>query len=265
MLERFSMTVNEHTTVSAVAKLPSRATSCFVFAHGAGAGMDHPYMQEVADGLESQRIATLRYQFPFMEKHSGRPDRPQLCHETVRAAVTTANDIMAGLPVIAGGKSFGGRMTSQAQSISPLANVKGLCFFWISSACAQSAVVMSSEAPNGGQRANAFSPGNSRCVSRVESDVFGGSYVGISHSRTCRACRPRFSCARPQRRYGRASHASDARSICAVDPCSARTGLTMNRRHSSNGGRVHSGRKAQAPGESQPGLARLLSVQAKQT
>ncbi len=86
-------------------------------------------MQAVADGLATLGIATLRYQFPYSEKGSGRPDPPKVCHATVRAAVAAAHEHVPTLPLFAGGKSFGGRMTSQAQAASPLPHVRGLCFF----------------------------------------------------------------------------------------------------------------------------------------
>ena len=105
------------------------AFACFVFAHGAGAGMGHPFMETVAIGLHERNIATLRYQFPYREKPHGRPDTPPRAHATVRAAVSEATRLAPDLPLIAGGKSFGARMTSQAQAISPLPAVRGLCFF----------------------------------------------------------------------------------------------------------------------------------------
>jgi hypothetical protein len=107
---------------------PLNARACFVFAHGAGAGMTHPFMEEVAAGLFERNVATLRYQFPYMEKGAKRPDAPATAHATVRAAVVEAVRRCPGLPLIAGGKSFGGRMTSQAQSIEPLPAVRGLAF-----------------------------------------------------------------------------------------------------------------------------------------
>jgi predicted alpha/beta-hydrolase family hydrolase len=103
--------------------------ACFVFAHGAGAGMTHPFMEQVATGLAERGIATLRYQFPYMEKGSRRPDPPALAHAAVRAAVAEAAWNFPDLPLIAGGKSFGARMTSQAQAKTPLAGVCGLAFF----------------------------------------------------------------------------------------------------------------------------------------
>ena len=91
--------------------------------------MTHPFMSAVADGLSKRNIATLRYQFPYMEHGSKRPDQPALAQATVRAAVTAANELMPALPLFAGGKSFGGRMTSQAQAAKPLPGVRGLVFF----------------------------------------------------------------------------------------------------------------------------------------
>jgi uncharacterized protein len=114
-------------TVSALLLLPSRARACFVFAHGAGAGMTHPFMHAVATELAARDIASLRYQFPYMEKRARRPDPPKLAQATVRAAVAEAAQL-APLPLIAGGKSFGGRMTSQAQAASALPGVRGLIF-----------------------------------------------------------------------------------------------------------------------------------------
>ena len=107
---------------------PREARVCFVLAHGAGAGMAHPFMAAVAEGLAQRGVATLRYQFPYMERGSKRPDAPKLAQATVRAAVTEAARLAPGLPLVAGGKSFGGRMTSQAQSEAPLPGVRGIAF-----------------------------------------------------------------------------------------------------------------------------------------
>jgi uncharacterized protein len=115
--------------VSALALAPRDAEACFVFAHGAGAGMIHPFMAAAANELAARRVATLRYQFPYMEKGSKRPDTPPVAHAAVRAAVAQARKRFAGLSLIAGGKSFGGRMTSQAQAASPMDGVRGLVFF----------------------------------------------------------------------------------------------------------------------------------------
>ena len=115
-------------TVSALSLCPAEAAACLVMAHGAGAGMTHPFLTAVAEGLARLRIATLRYQFPYMEQGSRRPDRPPLAHATVRAAVASAERLMPSLPLFAGGKSFGGRMTSQAQAAAAMPAVRGLVF-----------------------------------------------------------------------------------------------------------------------------------------
>ena len=114
--------------VSALLIAPPGASAGFVFAHGAGAGMTHPFMERVARGLAERGIATLRYQFAYMERGSKRPDPPALAHAAVRAAVAEAVQRLPGLPLLAGGKSFGGRMTSQAQALAPLPGVSGLVF-----------------------------------------------------------------------------------------------------------------------------------------
>ncbi len=113
--------------VSALLDLPDGARACYVFAHGAGVGMTHAFMQATADGLAQRGIASLRFQFPSMERGSRRPDTPRVARAAVRAAVATATS--TGLPLFAGGKSFGGRMTSQAQALTPLPGVRGLAFF----------------------------------------------------------------------------------------------------------------------------------------
>jgi len=115
--------------VSALLIAPPQARACFVFAHGAGAGMTHAFMNQAAEGLASRSIATLRFQFPYMEKGSKRPDPPAVAQAAVRAAVTEAARLCPRLRLIAGGKSFGARMTSQAQAAKPLPGVAGLAFF----------------------------------------------------------------------------------------------------------------------------------------
>ena len=122
------ITIDATHVVSALHQSPPRAIARLVLAHGAGAGMTHPFMAAVANGLAERNIATLRYQFPYMEQGSKRPDRPALAHATVRAAVATAARLTPNLPLIAGGKSFGARMTSQAQAAAPLAKIRGLVF-----------------------------------------------------------------------------------------------------------------------------------------
>ena len=114
--------------VSARLELPAGARACYVLAHGAGAGMEHPFMSAAARELGALGIATLRYQFPYMERRSRRPDPPALCHASVRAAVEQAARLAPALPLFAGGRSFGGRMTSQAQALDPLPGVRGLAF-----------------------------------------------------------------------------------------------------------------------------------------
>lgn len=126
--ERLTIAVGTKHSVSALFDGPSPARAVFVLAHGAGAGMEHPSLQAVATGLAARGIATLRYQFPYMERRSRRPDPPQLCHATVRAAVAQATRLAPGLPLFAAGRSFGGRMTSQAQAQAPLPAVRGLVF-----------------------------------------------------------------------------------------------------------------------------------------
>lgn len=116
------------TTVSAVLDVPATPLACYVFAHGAGAGMNHPFMSALSNGLVQRGIATLRFQFPYMEQGSKRPDTPAVAQATVRAAVEEAARQLPGVPLFAGGKSFGGRMTSQAQAAQPLPHVRGLIF-----------------------------------------------------------------------------------------------------------------------------------------
>ncbi len=115
-------------SVSALLSRPPQARACYVLAHGAGAGMTHPAMEATAAGLSERGIATLRYQFLYLEKGSKRPDPPAIAHATVRAAVAEAARCCDGLPLFAGGRSFGGRMTSQAQASAPLPGVRGLVF-----------------------------------------------------------------------------------------------------------------------------------------
>jgi len=114
--------------VSALLLEPASPGACYVFAHGAGAGMTHPFMEKVAHGLAERSVATLRFQFPSMEAGARRPDPPAVAEATVRAAVSEAARALPGLRLFAGGKSFGGRMSSQAQAAEPLAGVHGLVF-----------------------------------------------------------------------------------------------------------------------------------------
>ena len=126
--QKLAIEVANSGSVSALLIRPAKARVCFVFAHGAGAGMTHPFMETFAAGLGERGVASLRYQFPYMEKGSRRPDPPAIAQAAVRAAVAEARLSCPGLPLIAGGKSFGGRMTSQAQASAPLTGVRGLAF-----------------------------------------------------------------------------------------------------------------------------------------
>jgi predicted alpha/beta-hydrolase family hydrolase len=122
------LAIDANTSVSALLDVPDGAWAGYVFAHGAGAGMAHSFMAGFAGGLAARGIASLRYQFPYMEQGSKRPDAPSVAHAAVRAAFAEATQQLPGLPLFAGGKSFGGRMTSQAQALSPLPGVRGLVF-----------------------------------------------------------------------------------------------------------------------------------------
>jgi predicted alpha/beta-hydrolase family hydrolase len=127
--KRATIKVEKIGSVSALLNVPGDASACYVFAHGAGAGMPHSFMEAAAAGLAERGIASLRYQFAYMEKGAKRPDPPAVAHAVVRAAVAYAAEHLPALPLLAGGKSFGGRMTSQAQAASPLPDVRGLAFF----------------------------------------------------------------------------------------------------------------------------------------
>jgi hypothetical protein len=128
-VQKLTIEAGKSATVSALLMRPGDARACYVFAHGAGAGMTHAFMTEAAEGLAARGIATLRYQFPYMEKGGKRPDPPAVAQSAARAAVAEAARACPGLPLIAGGKSFGGRMSSQAQAKVPLIGVVGLAFF----------------------------------------------------------------------------------------------------------------------------------------
>jgi len=120
--------VSEGVEVSALLLVPARPGALYVLAHGAGAGMRHPFMESIAQRLAAREIGTLRYQFPYMEHGSRRPDPEPVVLATVRAAVEAGREAAGGLPLLAGGKSFGGRMTSRAAAAAPLAGVAGLVF-----------------------------------------------------------------------------------------------------------------------------------------
>jgi len=127
-LQPVTISIDDAQRVSGLLQAPPKARACYVLAHGAGAGMGHPFMASVAEGLAERGVATLRYQFPYMERGSKRPDAPKLAQAVVRAAVAEMSRLAPDLALIAGGKSFGGRMTSQAQAASPLPGVKGIAF-----------------------------------------------------------------------------------------------------------------------------------------
>jgi predicted alpha/beta-hydrolase family hydrolase len=127
--EPITIAIDDAEPVSALWQAPAAPTACLVLAHGAGAGMTHRAMAAIADGLVGRGIAVLRYQFPYMQTGGKRVDAPPVAHAAVRAAVAEGKRRAGGLPLFAGGKSFGGRMTSQAQAIRPLDGVKGLVFF----------------------------------------------------------------------------------------------------------------------------------------
>ncbi|WP_213956457.1 MULTISPECIES: alpha/beta family hydrolase [unclassified Variovorax] len=126
--EPVTIPLDDGSTVSGLALAPPDPVACYMLAHGAGAGMTHHFMAAAAEGLAQRGIATLRYQFPYMEAGGKRPDTPAKAHATVRAAVAEASRRFGSLPLVAGGKSFGGRMTSQAQALGLLPSVAGLVF-----------------------------------------------------------------------------------------------------------------------------------------
>lgn len=126
--ERLTIAFGPSARVSALLTAPPRARACYVLAHGAGAGMTHPFLEAVARDLGERWIATLRYQFPYMESGARRPDPPKVAAAVVRAAVAAAARAMPNIALIAGGKSYGGRMTSQTQATAPLPGVAGLAF-----------------------------------------------------------------------------------------------------------------------------------------
>ncbi len=127
--EPITIAIDDAEPVSGLWQAPAAPTACLVLAHGAGAGMTHKAMAAIADGLVERGIAVLRYQFPYMQKGGKRVDAPPVAHAAVRAAVAEASRRAGAAPLFAGGKSFGGRMTSQAQAIRPLDGVRGLVFF----------------------------------------------------------------------------------------------------------------------------------------
>jgi predicted alpha/beta-hydrolase family hydrolase len=127
-IKELKLDIDRIGAVSAVLMQPANARACYILAHGAGAGMRHASMDKIAEGLSDRGIATFRFNFPYMENKQGRPDQPAIAHATIRAAVEEAARLCPGVTLVAGGKSFGGRMTSQAQAKAALPGVKGLAF-----------------------------------------------------------------------------------------------------------------------------------------
>lgn len=120
--------VSDGVEISALLMAPARPRALYVLAHGAGAGMRHRFMESIAQRLAAQRVGTLRYQFPYTEQGGRRPDPEPVLLATVRAAVAAGREAAAGVPLLAGGKSMGGRMTSRAAAVASLEGVKGLVF-----------------------------------------------------------------------------------------------------------------------------------------
>jgi predicted alpha/beta-hydrolase family hydrolase len=128
-LRTIAITLADGAHLSGLWLRPAKARACLVLAHGAGVGMAHKSMAALAEGLAERGVATLRYQFPYRERGSKRPDPPAIAQAAVRAACVRAAGLARGLPLFAGGRSFGGRMTSQAEAAAPLPGVSGLVFF----------------------------------------------------------------------------------------------------------------------------------------
>ena len=127
--ESLRLPLDDGASVSALLQSSAHPKALLVLAHGAGAGMNHSFLAAIADSFLEEEIATLRFQFPYMEKGSRRPDPPKVAHAAVRAAVAEAARQRPNVPLFAGGKSFGARMTSQAQAVEALPHVQGLVFF----------------------------------------------------------------------------------------------------------------------------------------
>lgn len=129
MTQPHTISMPDGTELPALWLRPEDARAALVLAHGAGAGMRHRGMTSVAEGLAARGVATLRFEFPYMAKGGRRPDPPAVAQAAVRAAVAAGRGLAGELPVFAGGRSFGGRMTSGAQAKAPLDGVRGLVFF----------------------------------------------------------------------------------------------------------------------------------------
>src|SRR5690242_8772207 len=116
-------------TVSAESYVPQNPIAIITLAHGAGAGMSHPFMVALARGLADENLATLRFNFPFTENKKGRPDKPEVAHQTIESVIARAKKLFPSIPLFAAGKSFGGRMTSQTLAIRPDPEVRGAIFY----------------------------------------------------------------------------------------------------------------------------------------
>lgn len=128
LISTHTIQIDKTGTISAECYSPDTPKAIFVLAHGAGAGMNHPFMKDLASELAKHNIATLRYNFLYMEQKKKRPDFPAVAHKAVEAAIKKANEIFPGIPMIVGGKSFGGRMTSQFLSSTSTPHVRGVVF-----------------------------------------------------------------------------------------------------------------------------------------
>ena len=168
--QALSIEVSGSGAVSALLTTPAAAHAAYVLAHGAGAGMHHPFMAAVASGLARRGVATLRFQFPSMERASRRPDPPRVAHAAVRAAVAEANRRLGGLPLFAGGKSFGGRMTSQAQAEAPLPGVARAGLPRLPAPSRRPARRRARRAPRPGRVPDAVRPGQPRRSRRCRPD-----------------------------------------------------------------------------------------------
>ena len=115
--------------VSAISLIPAKPVCVLTIAHGAGAGMNHPFMEELATSLTEKGVVTVRFNFPYMEKRKGAPDRPPIAHKTIESVIARVKKMYPDLPLFASGKSFGGRMTSQFFSENPDQAMRGIIFF----------------------------------------------------------------------------------------------------------------------------------------
>jgi hypothetical protein len=213
-----TITVDDTRAVSGLLQAPRQARVCSVLAHGAGAGMSHPFMVAVADGLAMRGIASLRYQFPYMEQGSKRPDAPKLAEATVRAAIGEASRLVPKLALVAGGKSFGGRMTSQAQAASPLPGGSRAGVSRLPAACRRASVGGARQAFVRGCRSDAVLAGNARCTCRHHADAAPHPRARPArNSHAVSGCRSFFPCARAQRTQRCRNQSRNAGCVGSVD------------------------------------------------